>query len=317
MIIDKYRSHPSASMEQCLTVATGKVQCRPDRRAPSGLVPARVRAPMELQGPRNYSRLCAQPEKPTDSLKRCEEGAPMKTVLIAEDDAIFLARLQRMLSRYSDRFDVAAATNGKEAIAVLQQRPVSVLVTDIQMPEMDGLELLTYVNEHHPVIPCFVMTAFDTPELKKKVAKDIIYFFSKPFEIDSLGAAIVKVIERDIPRGAVTGISVASFLQMIVLEKKTCLFEVLFGEGRKGIFYFENGVLFDAGFEGKKGEEAARELIDIGSASFRFRDFPSKSISRRIETDVGVLIDLARSQEDESAIADALDDLDFDIDDLD
>ena len=96
----------------------------------------------------------------------------MKTVLIAEDDAVFLARLERMLSAHSSRLTVAAAANGREAVKVLQGRSVSVLVTDIQMPEMDGLELLAYVNEHHPVIPCFVMTAYETPELKKKVARD-------------------------------------------------------------------------------------------------------------------------------------------------
>jgi len=237
----------------------------------------------------------------------------MKTVLIAEDDAVFLARLERTLSGYSDRLTVAATANGREAVKVLQGRSVAVLVTDIQMPEMDGLELLAYVNEHHPVIPCFVMTAYETPELKKKVARDIVYFFSKPFEIERLGTAIVNVMSRDIPRGALTGISVASFLQMIVMEKKTCLFEVTPDEQRKGIFYFEKGVLYDAAFAGEKGENAARQLIEAGRASFRFRDFPPQSINRRIETDVQELIDSALSQEDESAIADALEDLDFDV----
>ena len=87
----------------------------------------------------------------------------MKIVLIAEDDRILSARLTTYMGKYDDQLDVIAVDNGKKALEVLKRRQISLLITDIQMPEMDGLELLAYINLHHPVLPCFVMTAHGTP----------------------------------------------------------------------------------------------------------------------------------------------------------
>ncbi len=88
----------------------------------------------------------------------------MHTVLIAEDDPIFSRILVTKLKKYGDKFEILSAKDGKEAIEILRQKWISLLVTDIQMSKIDGFKLLAYVNEYHPVIPCFVMTAYDTPQ---------------------------------------------------------------------------------------------------------------------------------------------------------
>jgi len=219
------------------------------------------------------------------------ERLPMKIVLIAEDDRILSARLTTYMGKYEDQLDVIAVDNGKKALEVLKRRQISLLITDIQMPEMDGLELLAYINLHHPVIPCFVMTAYGTPELKKKLPRDIIRFFPKPVDVQQLSNATLKVLERDIPRGAMRGISVVNFLQMIRLEQKTCLLEVRRPDQPKGLMFFDNGVLFDATYEQMKGEEAALSIITRETAEIRFKYFPDRKIPKRIRKDLNQLIE--------------------------
>ncbi len=105
----------------------------------------------------------------------------MKKILIAEDDKILSMRLVRALEKHGDILDVIAVSNGKDAIDVLSKHHIALLVTDIHMPEVDGFVLLAHVNEHYPVIPCFVMTAIGAPKVKPKLPRDLVRFFPKLF----------------------------------------------------------------------------------------------------------------------------------------
>jgi CheY-like chemotaxis protein len=236
----------------------------------------------------------------------------MKKILIAEDDKILMKRLVRSFEKKSPEVEVLSAENGKEAIAVLQQGPVDLLITDIQMPEIDGLTLLAYVNEKHPRIPCFVMTAYETPELRQKLGKDILRFFSKPFDLDKFQQEAVSALSQKPPSGYISGISVVSFLHMIQIEKKTCLFEVILPDDKKGIFYFEKGEMFDAICGQLKGEDAALEIITNERAKFSFKKFPDKKIAKRIKKGLVELIAEAIKREDEKNISEVIDDIDFD-----
>lgn len=204
----------------------------------------------------------------------------MKKVLIAEDDAVFLNLLKSELKKYGDRFEVLTAKDGKEAVQVLDSTQISLLLTDIKMPRMDGLDLLAYVNEKFPFIPCFVMTAYETPELRKKLPKDIRRFFRKPFSADQLIPDILKIFNQDMPKGVLHGISVSSFMMMIEMEKKTCILEVKLPDGDSGLFYFENGVLYNAVCNDLKGRAAALKFVRRKRAQFFFKPLPEKKIAK-------------------------------------
>ena len=215
----------------------------------------------------------------------------MQKILIAEDDRVFSMRLTKALEKHGDLLDIIQVENGREAMDVLEKHRIALLVTDINMPEVDGFELLAHVNAHYPVVPCFVMTAIGGPEIKPKLPRDLVRFFPKPFKIDLFVAAVLETVGRDIPRGALRGIAVASFCAMIEMGKKTCLFEVQVEENQPGLLYFDHGTLYDAAFAGLKGEAAAIQILVQKQAAFKFRDFPNKTITRRIKRSLGALID--------------------------
>ena len=219
----------------------------------------------------------------------------MKNVLIADDDPVFSSLLERSLEKYHSEFKVLTAKNGEEAIDILSKVPVSLLITDIIMPKLAGLELLAYVNEFHSATLCITMTAYATPNIKKQIYKDILKFLNKPFPIDELGPEILKILKQDTPSGLIFGITVASFLIMIEMEKKTCLLEVIFPNKTKGLVHFKKGVIQNAQYKSLVGEDAIIAIIIKGKGHFRFKPLTSQKIPRLITKDLTELITAAKN----------------------
>ena len=229
----------------------------------------------------------------------------MKKVLIVEDDPIFLGLIKEALKPYSDRFQVITAENGKVAKDILATEEISLLLTDIMMPEVDGLSLLAHVNDRHYAIPCFVMSAYGTPEIMKLIPKDVLQFFSKPFPVDKLGFTLLKALEEGVPSGTISGISVASFLLLVEMEKKTCLFEIQLPDNSKGLCYFNKGVLFNASYEGLRGEDAVLALLQKEKGRFLFKNLPpDQKFGRLVNKDLATLIRESKRQQDQEPIAD-------------
>lgn len=224
----------------------------------------------------------------------------MEKVLIVDDDKILQKFLIKRLKKHANKFETIHAFDGEEAKEILSKKYISLLVTDIVMPKLDGLALLTYINNNYPQIPCIVMTGSTSPEVKKKLQDDNIFrFFKKPFHFDALSQAILQALDQDIPGGVLKGISVASFLQMIEMEEKTCLFEVKSPGKKKGVFYFQEGILFNAAYGDKKGEEAAIRIISMKNAEISFKSAPTGRLNRKIERPLTGLIMEAMRRKDE------------------
>jgi CheY-like chemotaxis protein len=225
----------------------------------------------------------------------------MKHVLIVDDDLGFQRLLGISLKKYKRDFDVILSNNGEEAIGILNRKPVDLIVTDLQMPKIDGLTLLAYINDAFPQTPCVIMTAHSTPEIEKQFAQTGQHLLKKPFTINKLVEAIQAALAPQPQGGMLKGISVANFLQMIALEQKTCLLEITSTENKKGFFYIENGEVFDAVFGKLNGEEAAYALIALEGASISFTDLPTtRKVKKRIQAGLMALIMEAMTRKDET-----------------
>jgi CheY-like chemotaxis protein len=225
----------------------------------------------------------------------------MEKILIAEDDSKLQNFYKLYFDKHKESFEVIFAYNGEEAIEILNHKYISLVVTDILMPKLDGMGLLAFISNRFPHIPCIVVTAHPPEGIEENLSDDkLIRVFKKPFKLSELTAAINQVLEQDVPDGTLKGISVASFLQMIKIEEKTCLFEVQSLAEGKGFFYFFKGVLYDAVYGDLRGEDAAYRLIFMEKAEIRFRNLPPKKIVRRINKELTALIMEAARRMDES-----------------
>ena len=119
-------------------------------------------------------------------------------ILVVDDEESVREPLVEMLRQLGIRAD--SACNGKEGLKELGKKPYSFLLTDMSMPEMDGLELIGHVKSDYPHICSIAMTGY-TKEYKYMdvVNAGATDFINKPFSIEELEAKVKRaIIERDI-----------------------------------------------------------------------------------------------------------------------
>ncbi|MBU0682144.1 MAG: response regulator [Proteobacteria bacterium] len=221
----------------------------------------------------------------------------MKKILIVDDENNFLLSLEDGLKEFSDSFSIATANNGKEAVAVMEKEKVNLVITDIKMPDMDGFELLAHLSAVHSDIPVIVMTAFGSSEIEDRLDNmGAFQYIEKPIDFDVLIEKVKDGLAAG-EKGHITGVSLASFMQLLSLDKKTCTLKVTSGE-HVGSVFFLNGDLMHAFTESLQGQEAALEIACWEPVEIEIQHF-CRQRERVIESPLGfVLIESARMKDE-------------------
>ena len=116
-------------------------------------------------------------------------------ILVVDDEATARSGLEKLLQDAG--YDVETAAEGAAALALHAERPADVVVTDLKMPGMDGMELLGKLREHSPDVPVLVATAFgDVDSAVAAMRAGAADFITKPIDVDVLRVAIERALER-------------------------------------------------------------------------------------------------------------------------
>lgn len=108
----------------------------------------------------------------------------MKKILVVDDEENICSLMQDILG---DEYEVFTAPNGKEGLEVYYDKRPSVVITDIIMPQMNGIELLARIREHSHEIPVIVMTGFMGTEDALAVSQLKVWdFIRKPLDFCNL-----------------------------------------------------------------------------------------------------------------------------------
>jgi CheY-like chemotaxis protein len=108
-------------------------------------------------------------------------------VLVVDDERVILTILHRVLRDLTQECDIITTTNGAEALAQLERRPVRLVITDYNMAGMNGLQLTAAIKERAPETCVVLITAFASPELHKSARMhQVDHFLPKPFALDTL-----------------------------------------------------------------------------------------------------------------------------------
>jgi CheY-like chemotaxis protein len=222
----------------------------------------------------------------------------MKKVLIVDDSDVIIKTLQACLKPYHTQFEPIFAQNGLEAMSILEAHSISVVVTDIQMPVVDGLVLLALIRERFPDMPCIVMTSYGDDELKELVDAEIFRFLEKPVQVKQLVEAITAALNASLNKKIVPKtkkIPIRDFLNLIAAKKKTCVFKIIPDEGSSGYLYFYEGDIQNAVCGGKKGEAAIFKILALEKAKIVFSKPPSARGVKSLKIDIKQLIQLTES----------------------
>lgn len=116
------------------------------------------------------------------------ENGSRRTVLIVEDEDVLRTQYDRF---FKPRYDLAFASTGAEALALLEESRPDLLVLDMQLPDTDGVALLREIRRANPKLPVIITTAFMSVEPQLRLL-DVSYsdYIVKPFRLDELGTRI-------------------------------------------------------------------------------------------------------------------------------
>ncbi|QIE59280.1 sigma-54-dependent Fis family transcriptional regulator [Rasiella rasia] len=116
-----------------------------------------------------------------------------ENILIVDDDIHILELLQRHLQSWS--YHSYKAVSVKEAVQILRDTNIDLLITDLKMPEIDGTELIKFVSEHYPTLPKLIITGYPSVQDSLAAIKSgVVDYLTKPFTKEELRSAIDKSI---------------------------------------------------------------------------------------------------------------------------
>jgi DNA-binding NtrC family response regulator len=119
----------------------------------------------------------------------------MPNILIVDDEQSYRQLLSLVFE--SDGNNIRTAMNGRQALEALQEEPADVIISDVKMPDMDGIELLRSVRETLPDLGVVLMTAFASVETAREAFKlGADDFITKPFDVEELKLIVKKTLEK-------------------------------------------------------------------------------------------------------------------------
>lgn len=198
----------------------------------------------------------------------------VKNVLIVDDDREMLLSLEEGLSNYQDTFSITTAGDGLRAVEHLKNSTISLVVTDLKMPRMDGFSLLSHIMEHYPEIPVIVITGYSTPDMERLAREGgAIGYIAKPFMIDELAERIITTLRKETEGGTLHSVSSGIFLQLMEMEEKTCTVRLVEkSSGKQGVLFFLDGQVLDARCKSLRGETAAYEIFSWDDVSLSIQN---------------------------------------------
>jgi len=206
----------------------------------------------------------------------------LKRVLVVDDEDDLTWSISKHLAKDKDKYKLICVNSGKKALEVLSQLPVELVISDIRMPEISGLDLLVKIKDFYPSTKVIIMTAYGSSEVHEEAnARGCLKYIEKPFEINELRQLILEAIEeRRGFKGTITDFHLSDLIQMNCLGRMTsCLY--VDRDENEGRIYFAEGNLVHAQCNDIEGEEALYEMLTWEGGGFstkRGEEAPKETI---------------------------------------
>ena len=194
-------------------------------------------------------------------------------VLIVDDEPAVLELYEELLSRLPSQPEVFTTTSGARALALLKAEPFRLLLCDLRMPRMDGLQVLAIVRRQFPELRTVVVTGMQNEEFRSRAyALGVDLFWFKPDtqqNMEMFLQCIESLLGRDNDSGfrGVQSKSLMDILQMECLSQSSTVLRITRGP-LTGRIWINSGELVDAETEGVRGEPAFRRILSWKSGTF-------------------------------------------------
>jgi two-component system chemotaxis response regulator CheB len=226
--------------------------------------------------------------------------------LFVDDDPVFLGALTTFLKQLSKaNWAFRTATNHSQALEHLKAQPVDLIVLDIEMPVMDGIEFLRLLQRTHPGQKVVMLSArLDENARKQSMELGAALFLEKPNSrqgFDGLFAALEALVASGPTSGfrGVMQVGLQDVLQMECLSRKSSILRISAG-GKGGQIFISNGEIIHAECGQLQGEMALYGLLGYAQGEFSLQPFtepPRRTVTGQHEF---LLMEAARLRDENS-----------------
>ena len=193
----------------------------------------------------------------------------LKRVLIVDDEETLTWSMAKSLSKDKDKYEVVIANNGREALNHPEKNKIDLVITDIRMPDINGLDLLVKIRKEYPQTKVIIMTAYGSSDVQKEAnQRGSLYYVEKPFEISDIRKIIINLIGKKKGfRGKLVGLQLTDIIQMNCLSRLTTALTIT-RDAEKGIIYLNEGEIIHAECGEQKGAEAFYSILSWQEGEF-------------------------------------------------
>jgi CheY-like chemotaxis protein len=194
-------------------------------------------------------------------------------ILLLDDDPEVLELYRELLSQLPSKPEIHTATTGARALALLDAEPFRLLICDLKMPKMDGLQVLSIVRRRFPELRTVVLTAVHDEEFRSRAyALGVDLFWLKPETQQNLQMfmeCLESLLGRETAGGfrGVQSKSLMDIIQMECLSLSSTVLRITHG-ALTGKIWIVGGELIHAEAEGAVGEAAFQRILEWRSGTF-------------------------------------------------
>jgi CheY-like chemotaxis protein len=194
-------------------------------------------------------------------------GADKPRVLLVDDDSEVVWAVGKFLTKCG--YAITTCADGAEAIDLMASRDVDCVVTDIKMPNVNGVALVDWLRRNRPSVRVVVMTAFGSPYIRELVlGKGAVLYLEKPVDPQLLADVISRTDHKTAFSGTISDIDIMEYLQLMVLAGKRTVIEIFSREGAQGLVFVYDGRIVHSQCGDAQGEEALYRCLTFEGGSF-------------------------------------------------
>jgi CheY-like chemotaxis protein len=228
-----------------------------------------------------------------------------KKILFVDDDVKLLELLQGLMSQYAgESWDILTALDASQALVILQQQSIDLLVTDVHMPVVDGAQFLSLLNRKYPNVLKVVLTSDMSESCRAScLSNGVELFLEKPRDQDgwkSIYAALDQVAQLQPDegfRGVLRRVGLQDVLQMECLARSSVVLSVRAGDVCGKVFV-KGGEIIHAEWGEKTGLPAFNDVMGLLGGEFDLQQFvepPERTIEGQWEF---LLMEAARKRDE-------------------
>ena len=248
-----------------------------------------------------------QPD-PKGSSETSSKSGRKVSVLLVDDSKAFLEMTSELFSTMGGKkWDVHQAAAADHALAILQQRPVDLVVLDVVMPMLDGVQLLKLVHQRHPSIKKVILTGNLSESTRAAcLTNGAELFLEKPTAPDGFRFIfnvlddLISWTERVGFTGTLRHVSLADVIQIECLSGRSCILEISSAEAA-GEIYIESGAIIHAVTGDLIGDKAFHRLLSLIGGDFNLQSYRRPDARTVQGTWEYLLIEAARVRDEEKS----------------